>query len=226
MLHRMFDEHRGLTLFVLFGALGQATLLEAIMPSTPSQRWWAVVRVALLLGPWVLTVLGEILAIEPISRRARRVGLWFMVVGTAAYLAMNAGCAALPWLVERWELALLSTGPSTVTMGLSLRFALRALAAGDVVAPREELWAPPRSWAHAIERQLWLTGGTAIAIGALALVMLALGCVALWRSPERWMRLAPSLAMFSFSALAAWQIAKARRSELRERYGASSDRAR
>jgi hypothetical protein len=170
----------------------------------------------------VLTLLGEFFAIEPISRR---VGLWFMVVGAIAYLAMNAGCAVLPWLVERWEIALLSTGPSTITMGLSLRFALRSLATGELLTPREELWAPPRSWAHAIERQLWLTGGTAIAIGSFSLVMLIFGSVVLWRAPEKWIRLVPSFATCLFCMLAAWQIAKARRSELRARYGVSSERA-
>lgn len=198
--------------FVLLGVLGQLALLDALRGAGfhPPE----LARLALLIGPAVLAPIGEMLAVESARWRVQRAGLWITLAASAVSLALDLGCLALPWSIARWEVPLASVVPSALVMGGSLAFAARSLAVGRVLTHREDLASPPRSFSHAVLREAWLFGGTAIALITVSLAFVAMALVGLARAPDAWVKLTLSGGFFAACALVGARMGLDRRAAL------------
>jgi|LNFM01.1.fsa_nt_gb hypothetical protein len=215
----MLVEHVGLMLWLMLGAVGQAAWAEAVLGRNSGAGWVLWLKALLLIGPIVLTPMSELVAREASDQRVRLWALWVCVGATSVYLTLNVCCAMLPWRLEEPALVLASTVPSTVVAGLCLRWALRSIVTGTDGGPYDDLRERPRSWAHAIERESSLLGGTALSMAILSFSLAGLAAAGLWNKPDRWREVGSTLVFFTVCGLVSVKIALLRRATMRAAQG-------
>ncbi|MBL8678653.1 MAG: hypothetical protein JNK05_05785 [Myxococcales bacterium] len=214
----MLVDHGGAIVWMLLGLAGQAVWVEAVLGRANAGLWFWL-KALLLVVPIAVAPLSELVAREASSSAMRRWALWVCAFATSLYLAVNACAATLPLLTSGREFALASTLGGTIVAGLTLRWAVRSLATGSIAAPFDDLHEKPRSWAHAIEREASLFGGTALTMTTFAICFVVLGFVALVRQPEQWSKSAIVIVFFALCGLVVARTGLDRRAALRAAQG-------
>lgn len=210
----MLVDHSGVMVWLLAGLVGQVMWVEAALgrTNTAGMRW---LKAFVLIVPIVVAPLSELVARESGSRPMQRRALWVCVASTGLYLAINACVATLPWISNAGEVGVACTVAATIVAGLTLRWAVRSIATGSIAAPYDDLRAKPRSWAHAIEREAGLLGGTSLSMTAVSIALVAAGGVGLWTRPDQRVQSVAVTLFFALCGFVAFKSGLDRRSALR-----------
>jgi hypothetical protein len=171
----MFSRHIGLKIFLLFGVVGPAELLEYF--TERREPWWTV-GIAVMVATIVGVLVGEWLADDATLPGWRRLGWGITAVAATIHLLVDAACVAILWLPVMYPVfSLVGVAIAAGVMVIQLVLAIRGLR-----DPMQQTPVIPRGGLlGAIARETSLFGGTAIAVVAVGVGIAAVAAVGIAR---------------------------------------------
>lgn len=171
----MFSRHIGLKVFLLFGVVGPAELLEYF--TERREPWWTV-GIAVMIATIVGVLVGEWIADDATQPGWRRLGWGITAVAATIHLLVDAACVSMLWLPVMYPvLSLFGVAIAAGVMAIQLVLAIRGLR-----DPMQQIEVTPqRGLFGAVARETSLFGGTALAVVAVGVGIAAMAAVGLAR---------------------------------------------